>query len=151
MVEHPTKRELQPLTREEVETAYFALIELLTSNFPIDETRRARLKALVARLSEHARQLEIVKRTSSGLTKKVDPVERQDLIRKRLLCHRPPEERGTWAVYAEGVSEAAQQLLLTIVEGTWAEAIERALAEPGFITDGMGGQIDPIGIEPSDE
>lgn len=151
MVERQAKSQPQPLTRDEVETAYFALIDLLTSNFPIDEARRARLTALVARFSEHARHLEIIKRTSSGLRKRVDPAERQDLIRKKLLCHRAAEEKGTWAVYAEGISEDPKQLLLTVVEGTWAEAIERALAEPGFITEGMGGQIDPIGVAPPEE
>lgn len=145
MAERPAKQ-LQPLTRDELETAYFALIDLLTSSFPIDEARRARLKALVTRLSEHVRHLEIAKRTSSGLRKRVDPVERRELIRQKLLCRRAAEEKGTWAVYAEGIADEPQQLLLTVVEGTYAEAIERALIEPGFITEGMGGQIDPLGI-----
>ncbi len=147
VVERQAKSQPEPFTRDELETAYFALIDLLTSNFPIDEARRARLKALVSRLSEHVRHLEIVKRTSSGLRKRVDPSERRELIRQKLLCHRRAEEKGTWAVYAEGIADEPQQLLLTVVEGTWAEAVERALNEPGFITEGMGGQIDPIGME----
>lgn len=152
MAERQPKTQPQPLTRDEIEACYFALIDLLTSNFPIDEARRARLKALVTRLSEHARHLEVIKRTSSGLRKKVDPAERQDLIRQKFLVRRPAEEKGTWAVYAEGVADDLQQLLLAVVEGTWAEAIERALAEPGFITEGMGGQIDPLGISaPAEE
>ena len=149
MVERAAKSNPSPLTRDEIEACYFALIDLLTSNFPIDEARRARLKALVARLADHARHLEIVKRTSSGLRKKVDPDERKGLLRAKLLCSRPADEKGTWAIYAEGIADEAQQLLLTVVEGTYAEAVERALVEPGFITQGMGGQIDAIGIAPA--
>jgi hypothetical protein len=140
------KHEPEPLTRDEVEACYFALIDLLTSNFPIDEARRARLKALVGRLSDHARYLEVLKRTQSGLRKKVDPVERRALIRQKLLVRRPAEEKGTWAIYAEGVSDDPRELLLAVAQGTYAEAIERALTEPGFITEGMGGQIDLLGI-----
>ncbi len=147
MVERQLKNPPQALTRDELECCYFALVDLLTSNFPIDEARRARLKALVSRLSEQVRHLEITKRSSSGLRRKVDPAERRALIRQKLLCRRPAEETGTWAVFGEGVTDEPQQLLLTVVEGTYAEAVERALAEPGFITEGMGGQIDPIGIE----
>jgi hypothetical protein len=147
VVERQPKPSPHSLTRDELECCYFALVDLLTSNFPIDEARRARLKALVGRLSEQVRHLEIVKRTGSGLRRKVDPGERRALIRQKLLCRRPAEETGTWAVYGEGVTDEPQQLLLTVVEGTYADAVERALTESGFITEGMGGQIDPIGIE----
>lgn len=134
----------EPLTRDEIETLYFAVIDLLTSPMQMDEARRARLKGLVRRLADHARYLEVVKRTSSGLRKKVDLNERRDLIRQKLLVRRPPEEEGTWAIYAEGISEDPQQLLLTVVQGSYADAVERALVESGFITEGMGGQIDAI-------
>ena len=148
MVERKAERQPEPLTRDEIEVCYFALVDLLTSNFPIDEARRARLTALVKRLSEQARHLEIQKRTGSGLRKKVDPIERRALIRQKLLLRHEAEEKGTWAVYAEGVSEEPQQLLLTVVEGSYAEAVEKALVEPGFITEGMGGQIDALGMTP---
>lgn len=146
MVERQLKS--HPLTRDELEACYFALVDLLTSNFPIDEARRARLKAVVGRISEQVRHLEVQKRVSSGLRKKVDPEERRALIRQKLLCRRAAEEAGTWAIYAEGIADEPQKLLLTVMEGTYAEAVERALAEKGFITEGMGGQIDPIGIAP---
>ena len=150
-MEQDAKRQPEPLSRDELETCYFALIDLLTSNFPIDEMRRARLKALVSRMSEHARHLESIYRSSSGLRKRMDPSERQAVIRSKLLQRRSPGERGTWAIYAEGISDEQRQLLLTVIEGTYAEAVERALNEPGFITDGMGGQIDLLGIEPSQD
>lgn len=146
MVDRQPKGQPHPLTREELETCYFALVDLLTSNFPIDEARRARLKALVGRVSEQVRHLETVKRSNSGLRKKIDADERRDLIRQKLLGRHQADRQGTWAIYAEGVSDDPQQLLLTVVEGTYAEAVERAIAEPGFITEGMGGQIDAIGI-----
>lgn len=146
MVERQAKNQPQPLTRDELEACYFALIDLLTSNFPIDDARRARLKTLASRLSEHARHLEAVRRTSSGLRKRIDAAEQRDMIRQKLLERRPPEEIGTWAIYAEGVAENAQRLLLALLAGTYAEAVERALMEPGFITEGMGGIIDPVGI-----
>lgn len=143
------RRGPEPLTQDEIEALYFGLIDLLTSNIAMDEARRARLKALVTRLGEHSRHLEIVKRTTSGVRKKVDMGERRDLIRQKLLVRRAPEEIGTWAIYAEGISDDPQQLLLAIVEGTYADAVERALVEPGFITEGMGGQIDPLGMDRS--
>ena len=144
--ERQAKKEPQPLSRDELDACYFALIDLLTSNFPIDEARRARLKALTNRISEQVRHMEILHRTSSGLRKKIDLNERRDMIRQKLLCHRPAEEVGTWAVYAEGIPDDARRMLLAIVPGTYAEAIEHALQEPGFITQGMGGVIDPLGI-----
>lgn len=151
MVERQAKRAPEQFSREDIEALYWAMIDLLTSNIPIDEKRRTRLKGLVAKLSEHARHLEIQNRTASGLRRKVDLNERRDLIRQKLLLRYPADEKGTWAIFAEGVADEPQHLLLAVVEGTFAEAIERALNEPGFITDGMGGQIDPLGIEPRAE
>jgi hypothetical protein len=143
VVERQAKKQPQPLTRDELEACYFALIDLLTSSFPIDDARRTKLKALASRLSEHARHLEAGPRTGSGLRKKIEP---RDMIRERLLGLRPSEEVGTWAIYAEEVSDDARRMLLAILPGTYAQAVEQALTEPGFITEGMGGVIDLLGI-----
>lgn len=137
----------EPFSKDDFESIYWALVDMLTSGIAIEEVRRARLKALVSRLSEHVRHLEIAGRTSSGMRKKVDIAERKEMVRKKLLARRQADEIGTWAVYAEDIEEnAARAILISIVEGSYAEAVERALVEPGFITEGMGGQIDPLGM-----
>lgn len=147
MVEKSPKRNApEPFTKDDYETMYWALVDMIQSSLPIDEARRARLRALASRLSEHVRHLELSGRKASGTRQKVDLSDRKDLIRQKLLARRPADEEGTWAIFGEGIAEEGKALLLAIHEGTFADAVEKALSEPGFITEGMGGQIDRLGL-----
>lgn len=135
----------EPFTKDDYEAMYWGLVDFLTMSMMTDEGRRARLKTLVSRLSEHVRHIELVRRTSSGI-RKVHLPDRRDLLRQKLLARRHADEHGNWAIYGEGLPEEGPLILLSIVEGTYAEAVEAALTEPGFITEGMGGQIDLLGM-----
>lgn len=143
----PNQARPEPFTKDDHEALYWAIVDMLTAGIAIDEQRRARLKALASRLSEHVRHQELIGRTSSGTRRKIDLAERKDLLRQKLLTRLPAEEMGMWAIYGEGVRDGSQAILLAIVEGSYAEAIERALSEPDFVTEGMGGQIDRLGLD----
>jgi len=143
MVDKSPKRSGPELfTKDDYEAMYWGLVDMLTSSMAIDEARRARLKGLVSRLSEQIRHLEGGRRTGSGLRQKVVVLDREGLLRQKLLSRVPADETGSWAIYGEG----GEMILLGVIEGTYAEAVEQALGEPGFITEGMGGQIDRLGL-----
>ena len=131
---------------EDYETLYWVVIDFLHSEAAVPEARRLALKELAARLSSHA--LAKNGKAESGVVaaiRRPPYIDYRDSVRNKLLKLRNPAEFGTWAVYAEGVEEDPQAILLAIVEGTYLTAVEKALEEPGFITEGMGGQIDPLG------
>lgn len=142
MVERSQKRNPEPFSKDDYEAMYWAIVDMLTSSMPLDDARRARLKNLVSRLSEHVRHMELAGRSMSGMRKKVTLPDRKELLRQKLIERVPSDETGSWAIYGEG----GEMILLAVVEGTYAEAVDQALNEPGFVTEGMGGQIDRLGL-----
>jgi|SRR5580698_8223676 hypothetical protein len=125
---------------------YWALVDMLTSGIPIAEERRVRLKALVARLSEHVRSYG-GRRLHSGVRRQADVEEMKTGLRMKLLRLHHPAEVSNWAVYGEGLEDGGKAILIDVFEGSYAQAVERALAQPDFVTEGMGGQIEPLGTE----
>lgn len=123
----------KPITRAELEALYWVTIDFLLSGLALDDVRRARLRKIAVRLSEQVLYL--------------DGTDIEERLRIRLLSQRLPDEVGKWAVYGEDIVDDPRKMLLTVIEGTYDEAVEGALNEPGFITHGMGGQIDPLGLD----
>lgn len=128
--------------QEDYETLYWVVVDFLHAKTPLPAARRKELKELATRLSAFV--LAKRGRAESGVIAIRRP-SYIDIVRRKLLKGRNPAEYGTWAIYAEGIEDDPQGILLAIVEGTYITAVERALSEPGFITKGMGGQIDPLG------
>lgn len=136
--------EFELLGRTDCELLYWAIVDFLHSKKFIESTRRRNLTELAERLSRRVRGAsKRESRTKSGVV----PTARTtyiEVVRQRLRSIRRDTEVGVWAIYGEGVGDDPQSILLAIVRGTFLEAVEQALQEPGFITEGMGGQIDPL-------
>jgi len=132
----------ESFNQEDYETLYWVVVDFLHAKTPLPASRRKELKRLATRLSAFV--LAKRGRAKSGVITIRRP-SYMDIVRRKLLKSRNPAEYGTWAIYAEGVEDDPQAILLAIVEGTYITAVERALSEPGFISEGMGGQIDPLG------
>lgn len=131
-----------PLTRQELEAAYYAVIDFMSVPEHRNPRRVAELVPLVSRLADHVRWARASVGATSGVRRRVDP---RSIVQKKLLAERPPEEEAVWAIYGEQPDPNGDLGLLTIMPGRWSEVVERALDMPEFITCGMGGRIDPLG------
>ena len=133
-------RQPAPLSRDDYESIYWALLDFLTWPDQPNKKRRQELRGLVTRLSEHVRFL----RTSagSGVRKRINV---REVVRNRLRGLRDINEEGVWSIFGEEPDEHGDLILLTVTGGTYGSVIDRALDLPEFITKGMGGQIDRLG------
>jgi hypothetical protein len=131
-----------PFSRNDFEVMYWALLDFLTLPDQPNPKRRAELRELVVRLSEHIRNLRTAA-GRSGVRKRVDV---REVVRARLLAARPdPKQESVWSIFGEEPDEHGDLILLTVVGGPYEAVVERALDMPEFITKGMGGQIDRLG------
>ena len=119
---------------------YWALLDFLTLPDQPNATRRQELRGLLDKMSGHIRRLRVTHR--SGVIKRVNV---RDVVRARLLAHRPNEQEGIWSIYGEEPDRVGDLILLTVMCGKYREIVEFALDQPEFITHGMGGQIDMLG------
>ncbi len=140
MGEPERDRQPAPFTRRDYETMYWALLDFLTWPDQPNPKRRAELRELVLRLSEHVRFLRTA--VGSGVRKRVNV---REVVRVRLLAMREPTEHGVWSIFGEEPDDHGDLILLTVVGGTYEAVVNRALDLPEFITKGMGGQIDRLG------
>lgn len=129
-----------PFTRTDYEAIYWALVDFLTLPDQPSLDRRNELRALLPKLSQHIRELRT--NVGAGVRKRVDL---RGLVRARLLRQHAGDEEGIWSVYGEEPNILGDLVVLKVVGGRFEDVVEEALGLEGFITLGMGGQIDRLG------
>lgn len=129
-----------PFSRAEYETMYWAVLDFLTLPEQPDKNRRHELRNLLGKLSGHVCSLR--ERAGERVRKRVNV---HDVIRSRLLALHRPDEDSIWVIYGEEPDAHGDLFGLSVKGGKYSEIVEYALSLPGFVTRGMGGQIDRLG------
>lgn len=131
-----------PFTRADYESMYWTVLDFLTIPDQPSGERRMELRALLRKLAAHVETLRTGAGAGQNVRKRVDY---RSLVRARLLERHNPEEEGVWAIYGEEPDVLGELVLLRVTGGRYREVVEAAFELGGFLTRGMGGQVDRLG------